>query len=137
MDVSFSGHVTRRVPIEEVTQVGQARREALALAEQCGFDRTDGGRVALAATELATNVINHGRGGVMHLSLVVGRGGTLGVELCTLDRGPGFILSECLPDGYSTGGTQGLGLGAIQRQARVLETWADGRGAIVLVRIYA
>lgn len=137
MDVNFSGHVTRRVPIEEVTQVGQARREALALAEQCGFDQTDGGRVALAATELATNVINHGGGGLMHLSLVVGRGGALGVELCTLDRGPGFVLSECLPDGYSTGGTQGLGLGAIQRQARVLETWADGRGAIVLARVYA
>ena len=137
MDVNFSGAATRRVPIEETTQVGQARREALALAGQCGLNETESGRVALAATELATNVIKHGHGGVMHLSLVCGRGGAIGVELCTVDRGPGFVLSECLPDGYSTHGTQGLGLGAIKRQVSVLETWSDTRGAIVLARIYA
>jgi anti-sigma regulatory factor (Ser/Thr protein kinase) len=136
MDVNFSGRVTRRVPVEETTQVGQARREALMLAEQCGFGELDAGRVALAATELATNLLKHGRGGVMHLSLVCGRQG-LGVELCALDRGPGFLLSQCLPDGYSTGGTQGLGLGAIRRQAAVLDVWSDSRGAVVLARIYA
>ena len=137
MDVNFSGQVTRRVPVEETTQVGQARREALVLADQCGLNETEAGRVALAATELATNVIKHGHGGVMHLSLVCGRGGAIGVELCTVDRGPGFVLAECLPDGYSTHGTQGIGLGAIKRQMSVLETWSDARGAIVLARIYA
>ncbi|MDG2526033.1 ATP-binding protein [Stenotrophomonas sp. HITSZ_GD] len=136
MDVNFSGHVTRRVPVEETTQVGQARREATALAEVCGFDETDVGRVALAATELATNMLKHGRGGLMHLSLVQGRHAQ-GVELCAVDRGPGFSLAQCLPDGYSTGGTQGLGLGAIQRQAAALDVWSDERGAIVLARIHA
>jgi len=136
MDVNFSGHVTRRVPIEEVTQVGQARREALALADQCGFGELDAGRVALVATELATNMIKHGRGGVMHLSVACGRNG-LGVELCAIDQGPGFSLSQCLPDGFSTGGTQGLGLGAVRRQAQVLDVWSNARGALVLARIYA
>lgn len=136
MDVNFSGHVTRRVPVEETTQVGQARREALLVAEQCGFGEMDAGRVALAATELATNMLKHGRGGVMHVSLVQGRHG-LGVELCAIDQGPGFSLAQCLPDGYSTQGTQGLGLGAIKRQAAVLDVWSDDRGAIVLVRVHA
>ncbi len=136
MDVNFSGYVTRRVPVEETTQVGQARREALALADLAGFGEMDAGRVALAATELATNMIKHGRGGVMHLSLVCARAG-LGVELCAIDCGPGFNLAQCLPDGYSTGGTQGLGLGAIRRQAAVLDVWSDARGAIVLMRVYA
>lgn len=136
MDVNFSGHVTRRVPVEEATQVGQARREATVLADLCGFGELDVGRVALAATELATNMLKHGRGGLMYLSLVQGRHG-LGVELCAIDRGPGFSLAQCLPDGYSTGGTQGLGLGAIQRQAAVLDVWSDDRGAIVLARIHA
>jgi anti-sigma regulatory factor (Ser/Thr protein kinase) len=63
------------VVVEEVSQVGQARREALALADHAGFDEMDAGRVALAATELATNVIKHGRGGRMYLSLVCGRSG--------------------------------------------------------------
>ncbi len=135
MEVSFSGHVTRVVVLEESSQVGQARREALALAGLAGFNETDGGRVALAAMELATNVLKHGRGGTMQLSLVQGRD-QLGVELTAIDRGPGLVLSQCLADGYSTGGTQGLGLGAIQRQAALLEAWSDRRGTVVIARVY-
>lgn len=136
MDVNFSGHLTQVVVVEESTQVGQARREAQALADRCGFSETDAGRVALAATELATNILKHGSGGQMHLSVVCGRHG-LGVELCAIDRGPGFVLAHCLRDGYSTGGTPGLGLGAIQRQAAVLEAWSDAKGAVVVARIYS
>lgn len=136
MDLNFAGRVTRVVAVEEVSQVGQARRDALAMADAIGFDEMDAGRVALAATELATNVIKHGGGGRMYLSVVCGRGGE-GVELCTLDAGPGFSLAQSLPDGYSTGGTQGLGLGAIQRQASVLDAWSDTKGSVVVARVYA
>jgi anti-sigma regulatory factor (Ser/Thr protein kinase) len=136
MDLNFAGRVTRVVLVEEVSQVGQARREALTMADTIGFDEMDAGRVALAATELATNVIKHGRGGRMYLSVVCGRGGE-GIELCTLDAGPGFSLAQSLPDGYSTGGTQGLGLGAIRRQATVLDAWSDDKGSVVVARIYA
>jgi len=136
MDLTCSGLATRVVAIDEATQVGQARREALALADQCRFTETDAGRVALAATELATNIIKHGRGGTMHLGLVHGRGG-MGVELVAIDRGPGFNLAQGLAEGYSTAGSQGLGLGAIRRQAQVMDAWSDARGAIVLTRVYA
>jgi anti-sigma regulatory factor (Ser/Thr protein kinase) len=135
MDLNFAGQLTRVVVVEETSQVGQARREALALAAQADFDETDAGRVALVATELATNVIKHGRGGRMYLSVVCGRTGP-GVELCTVDAGPGFVLAACLPDGYSTGGTQGIGLGAIARQATMLDAWSDARGAVVVARMY-
>ncbi|MEG2805343.1 ATP-binding protein [Stenotrophomonas sp.] len=135
MDLNFTGQLTRVVVIEESSQVGQARRDALALAGQLGFDETDAARVALVATELATNLIKHARGGRMYLSVVAGRSGQ-GVELCTLDDGPGFSLAQCLPDGYSTGGTQGNGLGAIRRQAAVFDTWSDAKGAVVMARVY-
>lgn len=136
MDLNFSGRVTQVVVVEEVSQVGQARRAAQSLADAIGFDQVDAGRVALAATELATNLIKHARGGRMYLSVVCGRGGE-GVELCTLDAGPGFSLAQSLADGYSTGGTQGLGLGAIQRQATVLDAWSDDKGSVIVARIYA
>ena len=136
MDLNFAGPLTRVVVVEEASQVGQARREALALADHAGLDDMDAGRAALAATELATNLLKHAGGGRMYLSLVQGRYGR-GVELCTLDSGPGFSMAQCLPDGYSTGGTQGLGLGAIRRQASVLEAWCDAKGAVVVARIYA
>jgi len=136
MDLNFSGPVTRVVTIEETTQVGQARREALSLATLAGFNEEDAGRVALAATELATNLWRHGGGGRMYLSLIVGHDG-LGVELCTIDRGPGFQLAQALQDGYSTGGSQGLGMGVIARQSRVMDVWSDERGTVVLARIHA
>lgn len=136
MGISFSGHVTRVIPVEEQSQVGQVRREALSLAALADFGEMDGGRVALAATEIATNVLRHGKGGRVQLSLIVASRGS-GVEICGIDRGPGFSLAQCLPDGFSTAGSQGQGLGAIQRQSSVFEVWCDPSGAIVLSRIYA
>jgi anti-sigma regulatory factor (Ser/Thr protein kinase) len=136
MGISFSGHVTRVIPVEEQSQVGKVRREALSLATIASFGELDGGRVALAATEIATNVLRHGKGGRVQLSLIVGSQG-LGVEVCGIDRGPGFSLAQCLPDGFSTAGSPGQGLGAIQRQSTVFEAWCDPSGAIVLSRIYA
>lgn len=136
MGLSFSGLATRVVAVDEATQVGQVRREALSLAAIAGFDALDAGRVGLVATEVSTNVLRHGRGGRVLLSLVRGAEGQ-GVEICAVDRGPGFSLAQCLPDGYSTAGSQGQGLGAIQRQSTVLETWSDDAGAIVLSRIHA
>ena len=72
----------------------------------------------------------------MLLSLVQAAAGR-GVEICSVDSGPGFSLARCLPDGYSTAGSRGEGLGAIQRQAAVFDVWSDAAGAVVLARIYA
>ena len=124
------------IPIDEVTQVGQARRAAQQYSSDAGFDDSDAGRVALVVTELATNVIKHGRGGTIHLRQVPGRGAA-GVEVLAVDRGPGFNLADCLPDGFSTGGTNGIGLGAVARQAQVMDVYADAHGAVVLARLYA
>ena len=135
MDLNFCGPLTRVVVVEETTQVGQARREALRVAAEAGFNEIDAGRVALAATEMATNLWRHGGGGRMTLSVIAGAAGN-GVELCTIDQGPGFVLAQCLQDGYSTGGSQGLGMAAIARQARVMDAWSDSRGAVLVVRIH-
>jgi anti-sigma regulatory factor (Ser/Thr protein kinase) len=135
MDVSFRGGETTVIPVEEQTQIGHARRVATQVAAASGFDDTDTGRVALIATELATNVLKHAQRGEIHVAAVPGRGAR-GVEIIAVDRGPGFNLADCLPDGYSTGGTRGEGLGAVQRQAQVMDMYADARGAVVLARVY-
>jgi anti-sigma regulatory factor (Ser/Thr protein kinase) len=135
MDVTFDGRLTEVVPVEETSQIGQARRVAQQIATYAGFDATDAGRVALIATELATNVLKHARGGEIHVSAVPGID-TQGVEVIAVDRGPGFNLADCLPDGFSTGGTRGEGLGAVKRQAEVMDMYADSRGSVVLARMY-
>lgn len=135
MDVTFSGEPTRIVAIEDATQIGQARRVAQLAASGAGFDATDAGRVALVTTELATNVLKHARSGEIHISVVQGDG-AYGVEVTAVDRGPGFNLADCLPDGFSTGGTRGEGLGAVRRQSDVMDMYADHRGSVVMARLY-
>ncbi|PKV12620.1 ATP-binding protein [Xanthomonas prunicola] len=137
MEVNVAGAVTRTFRVEETSQVGQARREATALAQALAFDDAGCGRVALVATELATNMVKHGRGGLLQLSAVAARDTGMGVELCAIDEGPGFALADGLRDGYSTAGTPGTGLGAIKRQAQVLDAYSDAKGAIVLARVFA
>ncbi|WP_070885748.1 ATP-binding protein [Pseudomonas sp. D1-3] len=133
--MSISGSVTQVLPIDDDSQVGHARRSAQKLAEGQGFDASDAGRVALVATELASNLLKHAGRGELHLR-VLPRSNGAGVEIVAVDRAAGFDLDACLADGYSTGGTQGIGLGAITRQADVFDAYADGRGAVLLARFY-
>ena len=49
------------VAVNDVSQVAEARREAATVSEENGFSEDDAGRVALVATELATNLVKHGR----------------------------------------------------------------------------
>lgn len=135
MELTLRSGPSDVIAIEEGTQVGQVRRRAQQLANEIGFDDADSGRVALVATELATNVLKHGRGGSMTVRDVPGRRAR-GVELVAVDSGPGFHLSACLADGYSTGGTQGIGLGAVKRQAQVMDAYSDAHGSVVMARVF-
>ena len=122
-----------RVPIADASQIAEARRRFAQFAERLGFDATGVGQVALAASELASNVFRHGRGGEMLGQAL--RDGS-GLEVLALDKGPGMHSVEaCLRDGYSTGGTAGTGLGAIQRQSAELQIYSRlSGGTAVLCR---
>jgi len=135
MDLTWPGVTCLAIAVDESTQVGQARRSAQALAASVGLDPTDAARVALVTTELATNVLRHGGGGHLYLTEATGEG-LRGVEVCAVDRGPGFDLGRCLVDGYSTAGSAGTGLGAIERQAQVFDCWSDAQGAVAVARLY-
>jgi len=135
MDMNIAGSLTQVLLIEDSSQIGHARRTAQRLAEQHGFDATEAGRVALVATELASNVLKHASRGEFHLRLLPRTGG-FGIEMLAVDRAQGFDLDACLTDGFSTGGTQGIGLGAVARQTEVFDVYADTRGAVLLARLY-
>ncbi|WP_085683971.1 MULTISPECIES: ATP-binding protein [unclassified Pseudomonas] len=133
--MNIAGSLTQVLLMEDSSQIGHARRTAQQLAERHGFDERDAGRVALVATELASNVLKHAGRGEIHLRLIPRLSG-FGIEMLAVDRAQGFVLDDCLADGYSTGGTQGIGLGAISRQAEVFDVFADSRGAVLLARLY-
>jgi anti-sigma regulatory factor (Ser/Thr protein kinase) len=126
------------VAVKDTSQVGAARREASMIAENNGFGGSALGRVALVATELATNLIKHGGGGEMLLGTYETDSGS-GVEVVALDRGRGMAdMQACLRDGYSSLGTAGNGLGAVSRQSNFFDiaSW-PGAGTAVLARIEA
>lgn len=133
--MNINGSLTQVLLIEDSSQIGFARRTAQRLAEQHGFSESDAGRVALVVTELASNLLKHAGRGELHLR-VLPRRGDAGIELLAVDRAKGFDLEACLTDGFSTGGTQGIGLGAVSRQADVFDVYADHRGAVLLARLY-
>jgi anti-sigma regulatory factor (Ser/Thr protein kinase) len=123
-------------PVTESSQVAEARRRATDAAERAGFGTTDAGRVALVATELATNLMKHGGGGELLVGLYE-EPGSAGIELLALDRGRGIAsLQSALADGYSSAGTAGNGLGAVFRQSHAVEiaSW-PGLGTAILARI--
>lgn len=126
----------RRFPIDDASQVGEARRAAQALATELAFDEESAGRLALAVTELGTNLFRHvGPGRQAALLIGVDETDGRGVEVLSLDQGNGMDLSRCLQDGYSTGGTAGTGLGAIRRMAARFGGFsAPQRGTVLAAR---
>ncbi len=106
--------------------MGEVRRAATELARKAGGNEAQQGRIALVATEMATNIVKHGgaRGGALVAERFDDAAGT-GIELLAIDRGRGMDdVKACLADGFSTAGSPGTGLGAIARQADLFEIYS-------------
>ncbi len=53
-----------------------------------------------------------------------------------MDSGPGIAnVAQAMADGYSTAGTMGGGMGAMQRLATALEIFTGRKGTIVLLEL--
>lgn len=126
------------VSVTEASQVADVRRQATTLAKGSGFGETAAGRVAIVATELATNLVKYGSQGAILVGTYEDDTGA-GIELVALDKGTGMAnVADALRDGHSTGGSAGTGLGSVRRQSHAFDiaSWPD-RGTAVLARIQA
>ena len=125
----------RWIRVEEPSAAAACRGAALALAGRLRFPAARTDELVLAVTEAATNLHKHARQG--SLLLRVSRdGGKPGIELITIDTGPGVPdTSQALRDGHSTAGSLGIGLGAIQRLADFCDLYsAPGHGTVLAAR---
>lgn len=110
---------------------------AASLAVEAGLDETERGTLAVVATELATNLSRYAKNGALMMRLL-GTRGSGGVELLAIDQGPGISdLGRALTDGFSSGGTSGHGLGAIQRMSGEFDITTSGTGTVVLARVWS
>lgn len=127
--------ITRSIAVREMSQAGQVRRAASALAEQIGLDAEETGRVGLVATEAATNLVKHAQGGEIVLTTVQ-EPETRAVEIVALDHGPGIRdMDIAMRDGFSTAGSLGGGLGAIRRNSSRFDLYSGTSGTILFARV--
>ncbi len=96
---------------EDIVLVRTAVRKA-ALAIQFGL--VDQTKLVTAASELARNTLDYGRGGEVTIARV--QGVKLGVRLAFVDRGPGIPdIAQAMTDGWTSGSGMGLGLSGTRR----------------------
>lgn len=104
------------------------------MAGACAFSEEAAGKVALIVTEAGTNLVKYARGGYLVVRPYA-EVDSLGVEILALDNGPG-LNQMSLQDGHSTGGSLGLGMGAIMRMSTSCEIYTgEGRGTAILARV--
>lgn len=98
------------------------------------FSLTNQTKVVTAASELARNVYEHGKGGKVLVQIISGHD-RMGVKMIFSDQGPGIEnIQYAMEDGYTTGGGMGLGLGGSKRLTDEFEIESEpGKGTTVSI----
>jgi serine/threonine-protein kinase RsbT len=106
---------SERLPLRQESDIVMVRQAVRRLATEQQFSLVDQTKIVTAASELARNAFEHGRGGDALLESL--HDGTRRGLRCTfVDQGPGIAdLQLALKDGYTTGKGLGLGLSGSKR----------------------
>ena len=104
-----------RYGLQSDLDIVAARRWVADGAKEVGLSILDRTKVVTAASEIARNMVVYGKGGDMSVEIV--RDGVRdGLRLVFEDHGPGIAdIDQALEDGFSTGGSMGLGLPGARR----------------------
>ena len=116
---------------EDVVRVRAAVRDAAVAA---GFSLVDQTKFVTAASELARNTIDYGKGGEVEIESVE-LGARKGVRLIFKDKGPGIPdIEQAMKDGFTTGDGLGLGLGGARRLSNEFSIQSEpGHGTRVTI----
>jgi anti-sigma regulatory factor (Ser/Thr protein kinase) len=130
----FSSH---KIALKDKSSTGEARRVAQHLAEILGMSEVKAGEAAIIVTEAARNAVVHGGGGELLLT-GTSQADAKWMDIVAIDKGTGIRdLSSAMRDGFSTSGTPGTGLGAIQRLAQLSDIFSNSTGTAVYARVSA
>jgi serine/threonine-protein kinase RsbT len=121
-------------PLQSSSDVVAARQRVRQMATELRFSLVDQTKLVTAASELARNALDHGRGGQMSIEVVNGLSRT-GLKLTFEDNGPGIPdIEAALKDGFTTGAGMGLGLGGSKRLVNEFAIESEvGKGTKVTV----
>ena len=103
------------LPVRTSEDVVNVRTSVRKLATELRFGIVDQTKIVTAASEIARNTVDYGRGGNLHMD-VVHNGTKTGLRLTFVDKGPGIRdVTQALTDGFTSGNGMGLGLGGTRR----------------------
>ena len=123
---------TRRIQIDDESDILEARQTARAIAADLGFDLASQTLIATAISELARNILKYARSGEILLRPAA-RNGARGITIVAADKGPGIAdTALAMTDGFSTGRGLGLGLPGTKRLMDDFDLVSEvGRGTTV------
>jgi serine/threonine-protein kinase RsbT len=121
-------------PLKNSNDVVLARQKVRLWATELRFSLVDQTKLVTAASELARNALDHGKGGVMIMESLV-NGAKSGLRLIFEDQGPGIPDIElALKDGFTSANGMGLGLGGSKRLVSEFSIESEvGKGTKVTV----
>jgi serine/threonine-protein kinase RsbT len=103
------------LPLKNANDVVLARQKVRQWSIELRFTLVDQTKLVTAASELARNTLDHGKGGAMTIESVAS-GAKSGLRLIFEDQGPGIAdIEQALKDGFTSGSGMGLGLGGSKR----------------------
>ena len=116
---------------DDIVKVRQITRE---WALMQAFSLIDQTKIVTAASELARNTLEHGRGGEVRIQALQ-EGMRRGLRLTFTDQGPGIAdLDKALRDGFTTGNGMGLGLSGSKRLSNDFDIHSEvGKGTTVMI----
>ena len=109
------------LPVRSSAEVVSVRHLVRRWAVELGFTLVEQTKIVTAASELARNMVDYGRGGTMTIESLED-GNRKGLRLIFEDQGPGIPdIERALRDGFTTGNGMGLGLGGARRLSNEFE----------------
>jgi serine/threonine-protein kinase RsbT len=125
---------TKILPVRTSEDVVRVRATVRDASVASGFSLVDQTKFVTAASELARNTIDHGKGGEVEIE-VVDSGVRRGVRLIFSDNGPGIPdIAQAMKDGFTSGGGLGLGLGGAKRLSGEFSIQSEaGRGTRIMI----
>jgi anti-sigma regulatory factor (Ser/Thr protein kinase) len=122
------------LPVHAQVDVERARRAARTFATAVGFAGIEIEELALAVSELATNLVRYAENGELTLRITGDPAGS-GVEVESRDIGPGIAdLDFALREGASTGDGLGGGLPAVRRLMDSFDITPGPAGTTIIAR---
>ncbi len=106
---------TETLPIRSSEHVVLVRTAVRQKAVKAKFGLVDQTKIVTAASEIARNTLDYGRGGEV-LVEILAEGARKGLRMTFSDKGPGIPdIALALTDGYTSGNGMGLGMGGTRR----------------------